>query len=142
MWKICKIIRVWIISCISLLLLCNIYSTSVLAWDNLSKKEFTMDVADFTPFWKKIIEENWELKGTTETINTALELAMKNMIVIFWVLALWVMTIGGWFMIFNSWDEWLRTKGKTMFMWGVISLAIALSSGIIVQLVRYILYAT
>ena len=139
MWKICKIIRVWIISCISLLLLCNIYSTSVLAWDNLSKKEFTMDVKDFTPFWKDIIGTS---DGTTKTINTALELAMKNMIVIFWVLALWVMTIGGWFMIFNSWDEWLRTKGKTMFMWGVISLAIALSSGIIVQLVRYILYAT
>jgi hypothetical protein len=51
-----------------------------------------------------------------------------------------MMTIGaGYMIIYHGQDEFL-SRWKAIFMSGIISLAIALSAGIIVRLFTYILY--
>jgi hypothetical protein len=65
---------------------------------------------------------------------------IKNLIVAFWVLSLLMMTIGWWMMIFHSWQEWILTKWKSIFMYWIISLVVWLSSWIIVQVISYFLY--
>jgi hypothetical protein len=53
---------------------------------------------------------------------------------------LWVMTIGWGYMIFHVWQDSLLSRWKTIFMYGLISLAIALSSWILVNVVSYLLF--
>ncbi|MCD5380445.1 hypothetical protein LR004_00825 [Candidatus Gracilibacteria bacterium] len=78
--------------------------------------------------------------STESTMSVLLGVIIKNLIVIFGVLSLLVMTIGGGYMIFHVGEESLLSRGKSIFMYGLVSLAIALSAGLIVQLITYILY--
>ncbi len=50
------------------------------------------------------------------------------------------MTIGAGYMIIYHGQDDLLSKGKTIFLSGIISLAIALSAGVIVNLFAYLLY--
>jgi len=84
--------------------------------------------------------KNANAKKNYNTLNTLLGVIIKNLIVIFWVLSLLIMTIGWGYMIFHAGEESLLSRWKSIFMYGLISLAIALSAWIIVQLITYILY--
>lgn len=58
----------------------------------------------------------------------------------FGVLSVFIMTIGaGYMIIYHGQDEFL-SKGKSIFVSGLIALAVALSAGLIVQLFSALLY--
>ena len=103
--------------------------------------QFTIDTWNFSPGWWTILEKaregDWD---TVKTANIILWTIIKNLIVVFWVLSLLTMTIGWGMMIFHVWQESILTKWKSIFMYWIISLVVALASGIIVQLVTYFLY--
>lgn len=103
----------------------------------INSTEFAIDVWTFSPGGDSELA-TWD--STTETVNNVLATIIANLIVAFWVLSLLVMTIGGWYMIFHAWEESLLSRWKSIFIYGLVSLAIALSAWIIVQLVTYLLY--
>ena len=107
----------------------------------ISSTDFTISIKDLGVGWWKIggvDVTSWN--STEETMWVLLGVIIKNLIVIFWVLSLLTMTIGWGYMIFHSGDDSLLSRWKSIFMYGLVSLAIALSSGLIVQLVTFILY--
>lgn len=107
----------------------------------ISSTGFIIPISTFSPGWNQIggVDiTNWQ--STEGTLNTLLGVIIKNLIVIFWVLSLLIMTIGWGYMIFHAGEESLLSRWKSIFMYGLISLAIALSAWIIVQLITYILY--
>lgn len=117
-------------------------SEQVSEWSQkINCPQFTIDVMDFSPGWWKVLkiarEWGWDTKHSA---NAILSVIIKNLIVAFGVLSLLVMTIGWGMMIFHVGQESILTKWKAMFMYWIISLIIALSSGIIIQLVSYFLY--
>lgn len=106
---------------------------------NCSK--FQIQTSVFSPGSKDILKEakkwGWDTKESAKAI---LNVIIKNLIVVFWVLSLLMMTVGWWMMIFHAWQESILTKWKWIFMWWIGSLAIWLASGLIVKFVSYILY--
>jgi len=126
-----------------ILLLCAaLLSFSGISWNvqaagDITNDSFTIEVRDFTPGGTQFLDED---AGTASTVNNVLETVLEKLIVIFWVLAAFMMTIGaGYMIIYHGQDEFL-SRWKAIFMSGIISLAIALSAGIIVRLFTYILY--
>jgi len=113
------------------------------AWarDKINCSEFKIDTENFSPWSKKILnkaKEGWW--STVESANAILWTIIKNLIVVFWALSLLMMTIGGWMMIFHAGQESILTRWKWIFVWWVASLAIALSSWLVVKIVSYVLY--
>ncbi len=110
----------------------------------INSERFEINTNTFTPIWDKTkkFKNNGKKISASVTLNNILTAVIGKMIVIFGVLSLLVMTIGGGFMIFYSGNDSLLTRGKSIFKWGLISLVIALSSGILVKIVAYLLYKT
>lgn len=111
------------------------------ARNKINCSQFVIQTSNFSPGNKKILNQakkwNW---NTVKSANAILWVIIKDLIVVFWVLSLLMMTIGGWMMIFHSGQESLLTRWKWIFIWWVASLAIWLASGLIVKLVAYVLY--
>jgi hypothetical protein len=103
--------------------------------------QFTIDAWDFSPWSKKILDtaRKWDW-DSVKTTNLILGTIIKNLIVVFWVLSLLMMTIGWGMMIFHAGQESILTKWKSIFMYWIISLVVWLSAWIIVQVVSYFLY--
>ena len=111
-------------------------------WESMINcPQFTIKTETFSPGWGGTLSKAkaWWWK-TEETANILLWEIIRNLIVVFWVLSLFVITIGWGYMIFHSWEESLLTRWKTMLKYWVISLVIALSSWIMVKLVTWLLY--
>lgn len=106
-------------------------------WPNcIHKTSFKINVSDFTP-GDTSLAVSWDSKGT---VNNILGQILNLLIVAFWVFALFFMTIGaGYMIIYHGQDEFL-SRGKSIFVAGLISLAVALSAGMIVKFVAYLLY--
>ena len=126
------------------------------AWENaktwdlaewcINSKDFFINTKTLTPGWKSKLLATWEWEkkldwSTTWTVNRILGNLIQKMITIMWIIALFIMTIGWGYMIFHMWEESLLSRWKTIFMWGLISLVVALWAWILVQLVTYLLYA-
>lgn len=93
--------------------------------------KFEINVSTFSPGWNKFV---W--KWISSFFTTLIE----NLMIGLWVIALLIMTVGAGYMIFyHGQDEYL-SKGKSIFMAGIISLIVALSSYWLVSLLRFILY--
>lgn len=114
-------------------------------WDKwktmLHCSQFQIDVGNLSPWSKETLtkaREGWW--KTEETTIILLWVIIKNMIIVFWVLSLFVMTIGWGFMIFHAWEETLLTKWKVMLKYWIVSLALALASWIIVKIVNWLLF--
>ena len=74
------------------------------------------------------------------TVNNILMTVLEKLILIFWACAIFIMTIGAWYMIiYHGQDEFL-SKWKSIFMSGIIALVVALSAWIIVRLFSFLLY--
>lgn len=103
--------------------------------------QFQIETSNFSPWSGDILEKAkewwWDAVGTA---NAILSLIIKNLIVVFWVLSLLMMTIGWGMMIMHAGQESILTKWKSIFMYWIISLVVWLSAGIIVKLVSYFLY--
>jgi len=108
----------------------------------ISSPKFTIDTDNFAPWWSNIWWTDIKQNSTEGTMKVLLGVIIKNLIVIFWVLSLLVMTIGWGYMIFHAGEESLLSRWKSIFIYGLVSLVVALSAWIMVKLVSYILYAT
>jgi uncharacterized membrane protein (DUF373 family) len=85
----------------------------------------------FNKKWKE-----WAKK----TVNNVLETIITKLIIAFWILSLFIMTVGWWYMIFSHGQDELLNKWKGIFTAWLTSLIIALSSWIIIKIVIYLLY--
>ncbi len=139
-----KKLIIWFIILLSWLQL-NIYSVSAegCSWSGcISSTDFTIDTKNFAPGGSNIWGADIKQNSTQWTMKALLWVIIKNLIVIFWVLSLLVMTIGWGYMIFHAGEESLLSRWKSIFIYGLVSLAVALSAWIMVKLVSYILYST
>lgn len=83
-----------------------------------------------------------DLKKTTakDTINNVLWTLIQKLMIALWVIALFVMTIWAWYIIFNMWEDQYRTKWISIFTGWLIALVVALCSYYMVNAIAYILY--
>ncbi len=83
-----------------------------------------------------------ELIGGTakETVNNTIARIIQSMMIVFWVISLFIMTIGAGYMIIHHGDDELLSRWKGIFTAWITSLIIALSAYYIVDLVWYLLY--
>ena len=103
------------------------------AW--VEDKSYMIDTDSL--FWQTSSIKTWTAKDTVE--NTLITIVQKLMIA-FWVLSLFIMTIGWGYMIFAAWKDEMLSKWKSIFSAWLIALIIALASSIIIKLVIYLLY--
>lgn len=104
-------------------------------WD-ITDSSFQINVWDFTPGGSSFIESN-----TEDTVNNVLLTVLEKLLVVFWAFAVLIMTIGAWYMIiYHGQDEFL-SKWKSIFMSGIIALAVALSAWVLVRLFAFLLYS-
>ncbi len=108
----------------------------------ISSTDFSIDTNNFAPWGSNIWGTDIKQNSTEGTMKVLLGVIIKNLIVIFWVLSLLVMTIGWGYMIFHAGEESLLSRWKSIFIYGLVSLAVALSAWLLVKLVSYILYTT
>ena len=109
--------------------------TSVDANQDISDAGFTIDVWTITP------TDTTSLSGSSsDVIEDLWNTIITKLITAFWVLSLLVMTIGAWFMIIYHGQDELLTRWKSIFSYGLISLAVALSAWLLVNFVSYLLY--
>ncbi len=105
--------------------------------NDISKTSFQINVNEFTPGDNKLAGTSG---GSKEVVNNVLANLINKMIVAMGVIALFIMTIGaGYMIIYHGQDEFL-SRWKSIFVAGLISLAVALSAGMIVNLMSYFLY--
>lgn len=94
--------------------------------------------------------ETWEIFGgisssksswdTNTGTNILLGTIIQKLMVALGILSVLIMTVGGWYIILYHGQDELLSKGKSIFMSWIIALVIALSSYMIVGLLRFILY--
>lgn len=103
---------------------------------NIDSPNFTINVGDFTPGSVALGDND----DSTQAANNILGRIIDMLIVAFGALSLFFMTIGaGYMIIYHGQDEFL-SRWKSIFMAWLISLAIALSAGMIVKFIAYLLY--
>lgn len=108
-------------------------------WANqncLDKTSFMIDTKAISP-WADKYKSTTDIK---DTANNILSTIIQNLMVAIWVIALLVMSIWAWYMIFYHGQDEMLSKGKTMFTTWITALVIALTSYYLVSLLRYILY--
>jgi len=105
----------------------------VKAW--LESPSYMIETDNMWLWWKQLKE--WNAK---ETVDNTLSVIITKLMVAFWVLALLIMTVWGWYMISAHWQDEMLSKWKSIFNAWIIALIIALASGIIMKSVIYILY--
>jgi len=124
---------------LSIILFSLLFSWNVLAasWENdLSSPDYMINT---TELWLWSSLNTWDAETT---VNNVLGTIITKLMIAFWVLALFIMTIGWWYMIFAHGQDELLNKWKGIFTAGLISLIVALSAWIIMKLVIFLLYNT
>jgi len=105
------------------------------SWDCIDKKTFMFNTG--SGFW---IGPSFRWSNTSEWANVLLGTIIQKLMVALGVLSVLIMTVGwGYIILYHGQDE-LLSKGKSIFMSWIIALVIALSSYMIVGLLRFILY--
>ncbi|RKW20493.1 hypothetical protein D8B46_09530 [Candidatus Gracilibacteria bacterium] len=101
----------------------------------LADKSFVLPVKDLVP-------GGTFSGGTTKSrVDNGLVTIIRKLMIPFGTLALFVMTIGGGYMVMSNGQDETLSKGKRIFRWGLISLSIALCSYVMVALLTFLLYA-
>lgn len=102
--------------------------------DNFCSPEFKIEVNEFTPV-------KYTFVWSGQTLSDFFNYVINDLMVGLWVIALLIMSVWAGYMIFyHGQDEYL-SKGKSIFMAGIIALVVALSSYFLVNLLRFILYS-
>ncbi len=118
----------------------NIWDNNSCSWeDELCSNSFQINVWDITPWWEKL-KLKWN--NVKEKINFLLWTIIQKLMIALGTLALLIMTIWAWYMIFYHWQDELLSKWKSIFMSWVIALIVALSSYYIISFIRFILYSS
>ncbi len=134
-----KKIIFWILVLIGLIFSNISYSGEEIdcSWDDsLCSSNYMLDL-DWYWISPKQIDTSVNAK---ETIDEWLKLIVNRLMIGFWVLSLFIMTIGWWYMIFAHGQDELLNKWKSIFTSGIIALIVALWAWIIMKLVIYLLY--
>lgn len=105
--------------------------------DSLCSEQFKISTSQFSPGGKSFVAQ-WWAKKTVDAFFTTL---IKKLMIALWSLALLIMVVWAWFMIFAMWKDDNLNKWKTIFKSWLIALAIALSSYFIVSFLSFILYS-
>lgn len=107
------------------------------SWDCLDKPSFTIDIDNFAVWWSA---QDY-IESTAEwTIEWFLQVVILKLMIVFWTISLFVMTIWWWYMILYNWKDELLTKWKSIFMAWIIALSVSLSSWILIKIVVYLIY--
>jgi len=112
------------------------------AEDCITSDTFKISVWDITP-WGISMLAAWagEKEGTQNTVGNFLTVVLEKLIIAFGVLSILIMTVWAWYMIiYHGQDEFL-SKWKSIFVSGLIALAVALSAWVIVRIFAYLLYS-
>ena len=119
----------------------SVYAEEPCTWkDCISSDGFEISVWAITP--GTAMTGTGGVDGTKWSVGQFLATILEKLIIIFWVLSILIMTVGAWYMIiYHGQDEFL-SKWKSIFVSGLIALAVALSAGVIVRLFAYLLYST
>ncbi len=107
------------------------------SWDCIDKDTFMFNPS--SGFW---IWPSFDWNSTSEWVNNVFGTVIQKLMVALWALSVLIMTVWGWYIILYHGQDELLSKGKSIFMSGVIALIVALSSYMIVGLLRFILYNT
>lgn len=105
--------------------------------DCIDKASFMIETGLFSVGGKELKE--WT-STSKELINKWLGTIIQKLMIALWVISLLIMTIWAGYIILYHWEDEYLTKWKWIFTAGIVSLAIALSSYYIVNIVAYILY--
>lgn len=102
---------------------------------DITSINYKIDVSEIVPWWT--FKEN----KTEDRVKNWLLTIIQKLMIPFWILALFVMTIWSWYMILHNWEEEVLNKWKRIFKMWIISICIALSSYLLVELVKFIIYS-
>lgn len=105
-------------------------------WEWLNSSSYMFSTKDFVPGWT--YSSWWK---TEKKFSNWLITIIRKLVIPFWVLAVFVMTIWAWYMILSNWNDEMLNKWKKIFKMWIFSTVIVLSSYIIVELVKNLLYA-
>ncbi len=106
------------------------------ASNDLKSIDFTINIKDFTNIWKDVV--SW---GTLDQkANNFFWEIIDILLSAVWVIALFVMVVWAWFMVFYNWQDEMLKKWKNLFMWWILWLVIALTSYYIIALIKYFIY--
>lgn len=106
------------------------------SWEKcITSSSFMINVKDITPGWTLKQWNNLEKK-----VNDWLLIIIQKLTIPFWVLSVFVMTIWAWYMILHNWEEEILNKWKKIIKMWIFSIVIALSSYLIIELVKNIIY--
>lgn len=137
-----KKILIWIFITIWLFLGINNSFANNSTWEavsnnpwSLTSPNYKINVSDITPWKSKVSGKDLDSKS-----KSAISAIIKFLMIPFWVLSLFIITIWWTYMIFSGWQDEVLSKWKRIVKMWIISLVIALSSYIIVQLVLTLLY--
>jgi len=112
-------------------------SLSCAWWQCVHTKDFKINVGTITPGNTTLIDSG---NSGEQTARNVLATIIDKLIIAFGVLSLLMMTLGaGYMIIYHGQDEFL-SRWKSIFVAGLVSLAIALSAGLIVRFIAYLLY--
>jgi len=102
--------------------------------DDLTSTKFMINVNDISPW----VKSQWW--NTTQRINWLLWTVIQKMMIALWTLSILIMTIWTWYIVFHNWQDELLSKWKSIFMAWIYAMIVALSSYLLISIVRYILY--
>lgn len=101
----------------------------------IDKESYMFDTQEFFGFWNKS-----SLNNSEQAANFLLGTLIEKLMVALWILSVLIMTVWGWYIVMYHGQDELLSKGKSIFNAGVIALVVALSSYMLVGLLRFILY--
>ena len=103
---------------------------------DITSTSFTVPVSTFSPLWTGLIA--W---GSSWNVDSLLARVLNALILLFWVAAVFFMTLWAWYMIIYHGQDELLSKWKTIFTSWLIALVVALSAWLIVRLFIFLLYS-
>ena len=103
--------------------------------DCLDQASFKLHVWQLSPWDDDLI---WS--DTEETMNNILQTIITKLMIWFWTVSLFIMTVWWWYMILYNWKDELLTKWKSIFMSWWIWLVVALLSWAWIKIVIYLIY--
>lgn len=101
----------------------------------IDKESYMFDTQEFFGFWNKS-----SLNNSEQAANFLLGTLIEKLMVALGILSVLIMTVWGWYIVMYHGQDELLSKGKSIFNAGVIALVVALSSYMLVGLLRFILY--
>ncbi len=108
---------------------------SVNAW--LESPWYKVDVWELGLGWEKAIDwNNW-----VSAVKYSLKIIVEKLLIAIWVVALIIMSIWGWYMIFSGGKDELLNKWKSIFIAWIVAMVVALSAWILMKVVIYLVYS-